>query len=317
MTVLNMINGYMPLKPSSVGNLDILLGAKLRQTQLAHGILAWGLSPSKYVAQAVKNCEKHLTNKLNSIFWLPQRADNPFPYDYCLESDLSNPLDPECSSFYLHLIGVMRWMVELGPIDIATKVSLLLSHLAYPCKGHLETALHMMACLQQKHNTWLVFDPTYPKINMDSFPQFDLTKFYGDIERLSLFTCLSPCIETLMTAWCVKVTMQGANVPDALALVFLSSVIWLWLTGFPRNKQPLIPLFLVPNLLLCSTKLRSCKDFDLNFAWWEFHWPNPLLSMLTISCKWPTQLDLSWPWKRNVTPSATMQCKNQLLWANH
>jgi hypothetical protein len=32
MTVLNMINGYMPLKPSSVGNPDIYLGAKLKMT---------------------------------------------------------------------------------------------------------------------------------------------------------------------------------------------------------------------------------------------------------------------------------------------
>ncbi len=32
MTVLNMINGYMPLKPSLVGNPDIYLGAKLKMT---------------------------------------------------------------------------------------------------------------------------------------------------------------------------------------------------------------------------------------------------------------------------------------------
>jgi hypothetical protein len=37
-------------------------------------------------------------------------------------------------------------MVELGCIDIAA-VSLLLSHLAYPWKGHLETALYVMALL--------------------------------------------------------------------------------------------------------------------------------------------------------------------------
>ncbi len=55
MTVLNMINGYM--KPSSVGDHDIYLGSKLRQTQVENGIWAWGLSPSKHVAQAVKNCE--------------------------------------------------------------------------------------------------------------------------------------------------------------------------------------------------------------------------------------------------------------------
>ena len=143
MSVLNLINVYMPLKPSSVGDPDIYLGAKLKLTQLDNGIWAWGLSPST----------KHLTDKLNNCFRLPQRADNPFPYDYCPELDLSEPLDPECSSFYQHLIGVMRWMVELGRIDIATEVSLLSSHLAYPCKGHLETALHIMSYLSQQHKS--------------------------------------------------------------------------------------------------------------------------------------------------------------------
>ncbi len=54
MSVMNEINGYLPLKPSSVGNPDIYLGAKLKQTRLPNGVMAWGLSPSKYAIQAVK-----------------------------------------------------------------------------------------------------------------------------------------------------------------------------------------------------------------------------------------------------------------------
>ena len=77
----------------------------------------------------------------------------------------------------------MRWMVELGRIDIATEVSLLSSHLAYPREGHLETALHIMSYLRQKHNTRLIFDPTHPKIDMGMFPQSNWTKFYGNIEE--------------------------------------------------------------------------------------------------------------------------------------
>jgi hypothetical protein len=42
MSVLNLINGYMPLKPLLVGNPDIYLGAKLKMTQLDNGIWAWG-----------------------------------------------------------------------------------------------------------------------------------------------------------------------------------------------------------------------------------------------------------------------------------
>jgi hypothetical protein len=168
-SVLNSINGYMPLKPSLVGDPDIYLGAKLKMTRLENGIWAWGLSPSKYVGQAVKNCAKHLTDKLNNCFCLPQRADNPILYDYCPKLDLSEPLDPEYSSFYQHIIGVMRWMVELGRIDIATQVSLLSSHLAYPQEGHLETTLHIMSTLSQKHNTQLIFEGPIPKLTWDSF----------------------------------------------------------------------------------------------------------------------------------------------------
>jgi hypothetical protein len=55
MSVMNKINGYLPLKTSSVGNPDIHLGAKLKP-RLPNGVMAWGLSPAKYVIQAVKNC---------------------------------------------------------------------------------------------------------------------------------------------------------------------------------------------------------------------------------------------------------------------
>jgi hypothetical protein len=74
-------------------------------------------------------------------------------------------------------------MVELGRNDIVTEVSLLSSHLAYPCEGHLKTALHMMSYLSHKHNTQLIFDPTCPKIDMGQFPQFNWTKFYGDVDE--------------------------------------------------------------------------------------------------------------------------------------
>ena len=145
--------------------------------------MVWGLSPSKYVVQAVKNCQLHLTEKLAGKYSIPARADNPFPADYDPSTDLSDLLDPDCSSFYQHLIGVMRWMVELGRIDIATEVSMLSSYLACPHEGHLENALHVMGYLRLKHNSRLIFDPTYPDIDLTAFPSFDWTEFYGDVEE--------------------------------------------------------------------------------------------------------------------------------------
>ncbi len=66
MSVLDRINDCLPLKPTS-----IYLGAKLRETQLPNGVWAWGLSPSKYVNQAVQNFQTHLTEKLGGTFTIP------------------------------------------------------------------------------------------------------------------------------------------------------------------------------------------------------------------------------------------------------
>ena len=59
-------------------------------------------------------------------------APNPFVGVYQPETDTTDPLDPERASYYQNMIRVMRWMVEIGIIDIATECSLLSSHLAYP-----------------------------------------------------------------------------------------------------------------------------------------------------------------------------------------
>ena len=122
MSVLARINSYLPLKPTSVGDPDIYLGAKLKQTQLANGVWAWSLSPSKYIQQAVANCATHLSQNIDGQHSIPNTADNPFPTTYNPDTDESEPLNPDRASFYMHLIGCMRWMIETGRIDIATAV---------------------------------------------------------------------------------------------------------------------------------------------------------------------------------------------------
>ncbi len=87
-----------------------------------------------------------MPEKLAGRYSIPARADKPFPVDYDPSTDFSDILNPDYSSFYEHLIGVMRWMVELGCIDIATAVSMLSSYLACPREGHLD-ALHVMGYL--------------------------------------------------------------------------------------------------------------------------------------------------------------------------
>ena len=83
---------------------------------------------------------------------MPKKAENPFKMSYDLELDTSPELDPDVASYYLMIIGILRWMIELGRFDIITKVSLLLSHIALPREGHLEAVVHVMAHVGQRYN---------------------------------------------------------------------------------------------------------------------------------------------------------------------
>ena len=68
---------------------------------------------------------------------LPPRVKSPWPTNYCPKSDISPELSPAKATYYQSLIGVLRWIVELGRADIAVETSALASMMASPRVGHL------------------------------------------------------------------------------------------------------------------------------------------------------------------------------------
>ena len=48
-SVLWQIDKYFKLNPSSIGDPDIYLGAKLKKMQLENGVWAWANIPARYV----------------------------------------------------------------------------------------------------------------------------------------------------------------------------------------------------------------------------------------------------------------------------
>ena len=66
-------------------------------------------------------------------------------------------------------------------MDIITKVSTLASHMAMLREGHLDALFDVFCYLKRKHNSRLVFDPTYPEIDWNNFMEHDWKHFYGDV----------------------------------------------------------------------------------------------------------------------------------------
>ena len=76
---------------------------------------AWAWSPSKYIQGAVRNLERIL--ELRELK-LRAGVNSPLSNNYRPECDLSSECENEDARLYISLIGVLRWIVELGGVDI-------------------------------------------------------------------------------------------------------------------------------------------------------------------------------------------------------
>jgi len=61
------------------------------------------------------------------------------------------------TNYYQGLIGILRWIVELGRIDIIVPVTMLSCYLMPPREGHLQQTYHIFAYLKQFNRPMLVF----------------------------------------------------------------------------------------------------------------------------------------------------------------
>ncbi len=96
------------------------------------------------------------------------------------EIDVTPELGEDDASYYHTLIGVLRWIVEIGRVDIDVEVSMMSSHLALPREGHLKEVYHIFAYLKAHPNAEMVFDPTPVEVDRGQFERQDwLYSAYG------------------------------------------------------------------------------------------------------------------------------------------
>ena len=141
------------------------------------GIQGWCMSSDKYVKAAIENVEKELQG-VNQR--LPSKCRTPMAAGYRPERDVSAELTPEGVQRYQELIGVLRWAVELGRVDILLETSMLSTYMALPRKGHIEQVYHVFGYLKTHSKRRLLFDPRHPDIDERAFSSYDWYDFYHD-----------------------------------------------------------------------------------------------------------------------------------------
>jgi hypothetical protein len=174
------IKGVFKLKGDKAAPPDMYLGVTLEKKRNENGTECWTMSPQMYVDAAVRNVEEKLAKEGVK---LPSHCPTPMTGDYHPNDDGSPELLAAGLQYYQEQIGVLRWAVEIGRLDILLEVALLSTHLALPRQGHLEQVYHVVAYMKQGPRRRLFLDPDHPILGEDRFVKYDWTDFYKYAEE--------------------------------------------------------------------------------------------------------------------------------------
>jgi hypothetical protein len=180
MRTMTGIKQKFALKNDEVKTPTDYLGATLELMPNEHGLLCWSQSSDKYIQAAVANVEEKL-KKSGRELQKAKYCSAPFRTDYKPELDVTAELKLDGHRYYQELIGVLRWAVELGRLDILLETSLLSAYLASPREGHLEAVFHIFGYLKWHPKRKIAFDPECPVIDQRRFPKYDWEDFYKGV----------------------------------------------------------------------------------------------------------------------------------------
>ena len=179
--VMDHLSSRYTLKEGSVKAPDAYLGASIKKWTIDGSDddkkVRWAMSSDLYVKRAVADVEHELEQVGQR---LATRVTTPMASGYRPELDVSKELDARRANYFQGLIGILRWMCELGRIDILVPVAMLSRFLAAPREGHLEQCFHVFAYLKQYNRSSLVFDDQEPTFDEARFEKVDWAEYYPD-----------------------------------------------------------------------------------------------------------------------------------------
>lgn len=168
------------VKPDSIGPPSQYLGAHFSKQELPDGSEAWAQDADVFIANAVKTVQSLLDEDGKGQKLIERKA--PLPAYYKPEVEMSKELSDDLSSRYRQIVGLLRWAVELGRIEIFHETALMSQYLAAPREGHLEMLYHIFGFLKKHPKQKIVFDPADVTIDETCFQHnVNWTDFYGDV----------------------------------------------------------------------------------------------------------------------------------------
>ncbi len=187
---MERINEAYRLKDGSITPPARYLGANIDKVQLEDGTMAWSQTSKDYLTGAIQQVLSDL-EKDDITLRMYGNGKRPYKVEYRPEIDQSEELGEKLINRYQQLIGILRWAIEIGRIDIMTEVSCLSQHLCNPRIGHLEAVYSIFNYIRNnlaKNPGRIVFDARRVHLDESTFDTAGSTKeqwedFYPDAKE--------------------------------------------------------------------------------------------------------------------------------------
>src|SRR5210317_481488 len=156
--ILDTLGGHYLLKPDSIGEPKTFLGATISKHIMdGTDYHTWAIGSKAYLVEALRVVKQRISQKKYNL-QLKRKVSAPLPSGYKPELDGTKEVDDETAIVYMQFIGILRWLVELGRIDVAAEVSMMSACNAMPRMGHFHAVLHVFAYLKNNLDWELAMD---------------------------------------------------------------------------------------------------------------------------------------------------------------
>ena len=129
------------------GTPDRYLGSNVDKFHLGDGKTVLSMTCIEYLCGDIKNVYSILEGNKAALKFFGD-GHRPYPSPYSPGLDVTYELYADLINRFQQIIGVIRWSIELGRIEINTKVSCLYQHLCSPRKEHLKAAYKTLRYIQ-------------------------------------------------------------------------------------------------------------------------------------------------------------------------
>ena len=168
---IETLGSHFRIKEGSVSKPKVYLGSTIRNwtgvNLCGEKYETYAMGSYGYVKEAIRVVEERM--KENQFEFPSKKAKTPFTSaSYKPELDTTDAVEPNLITLYQNFIGILRWICELGRVDILLEVNLMSQYMMSPRIGHFNQLLNIFCYLKHHNRSWIIFNPE--KFDIDWVP---------------------------------------------------------------------------------------------------------------------------------------------------